>query len=149
MLKDQEKDGILGIGSSLYKVTKVRCNQRRASNWMRLKKRQMIYGGFPMWHFPPQSMGLVMDGSFLWVREYLCESDIVLLCEQIWKFLEVDSWGPYCSFINSTVGPFLALMDTFFSYCRSATKIRMCLVVHRNKKCHIILPLKHIMCLLG
>lgn len=31
-------------------------------------------------------------------------------------------------------------MDTSFPYCHSATKIRICLVIRRSNKCHIILP---------
>ena len=48
----KEKAGILGRGSSLYKGTKLWCNQRKASNWMWLMEGKTIYCGFPTRHFP-------------------------------------------------------------------------------------------------
>lgn len=39
-----------------------------------------------------------------------------------------------------------SIMDTYFSYCPTAIKIRMYLVIHRSNKCYIILPFKKHTC---
>lgn len=41
----------------------------------------------------------------------------------ICRLLKVDSWVPWCSFKNSTLGSFLAFMGTSFPHSSSATKI--------------------------
>lgn len=90
----------------------------------------------------PQAMGLVTELSFQWVREWLCDSDVLTLYEQICRLWKADALGPWCYFINSTVGPFLAFMNSSFSFCPSAIKIIICQAIQRRNKCHIILPLK-------
>lgn len=68
----------------------------------------------------PQAMGLVTELSFLWVREWLCDSDVLTLYEQICRLWKADAFGPLVLLYKLNCGSVSGIYEFFFlflSFC--------------------------------